>query len=144
MHPFEGVVWLTTVATIVLLLAGDDDLGGDVDIGPRGLTGNLNPVRDGGGGSMGPAGTAVLGDVLVADVGNVANTVNVVPFPGGGKVVDMLEGSDNDGLSSMDAALVAWGVKGDSAGLISEDSHAQKSDDGERFHVKEISFFNYY
>ena len=54
-HPLESVVGLTTVATKVLLLARDDDLGGDVDIGPGGLTGDLYPIRDGGGGGVGPA-----------------------------------------------------------------------------------------
>ena len=54
-HPLESVVGLTTVATKVLLLARDDDLGGDVDIGPGGLTGDLYPIGDGGGGGVGPA-----------------------------------------------------------------------------------------
>ena len=54
-HPLEGVVGLTTVAALVLLLARDDDLGGDVDIGPGGLTGDLYPIGDGGGGGVGPA-----------------------------------------------------------------------------------------
>ena len=54
-HPLKRVIRISSMATIVLGLARDDDLRGDVDIGPGGLTGNLYPIRDGGSGSVGPA-----------------------------------------------------------------------------------------
>jgi hypothetical protein len=54
-HPLEGVVSLTTVATLILSLARDDDLGGDVDIGPGTLTGDLDGIGKGRGGSVSPA-----------------------------------------------------------------------------------------
>ena len=54
-HPFESVVGVAAMTALVLLLARDDDLGGDVDIGPGGFAGNLYPIRDSRGGGVGPA-----------------------------------------------------------------------------------------
>jgi len=129
-HPLEGVVSLTTVAAIVFLLAGDDDLGGDVDIGPGGLTGTLNSIRDSRGGGVGPAGTTVLGDVLVADVGNHVHTVDVVPLPGVWEGTGDERGVDA-GSGSVGVANAARLVKGDSAAGEREGGDAQKSGDGE-------------
>mmetsp|Transcript_12625 Transcript_12625/g.21241 ORF Transcript_12625/g.21241 Transcript_12625/m.21241 type:complete len:592 (+) Transcript_12625:45-1820(+) len=79
-HPLEGVVCLSSVAAVVAT-AGDEDLGGDVDVRPGSIPLDLDPVRESRGGGVGPAGTAVLGDVLVPDVGQVAGGVHVVPDP---------------------------------------------------------------
>jgi len=46
-HPFERVISIASMAPVILGLARDDNLGGDVNIGPGGLTGNLNSIRDG-------------------------------------------------------------------------------------------------
>lgn len=80
-HKFEGGVSFTTVAPIVIHGAGDDYLGGDVDVGPLCLSGNLDSVRHGGGGSLSPARAAILGNVLVLDVSQVVGSINVVPDP---------------------------------------------------------------
>jgi len=135
-HPLEGVVGVATMAAIVLLLAGDDDLGGNVDIRPGSLAGNLYPIRDGRGGCMGPAGAAVLGDVLIADVGDHVLTIDVVPQPRGGEVVSGHEGRVDAGLSSVEALDEAGFVKRDSAGVRSEGGDAHESSDSEGFHLK--------
>ena len=132
-HPGEGVVGLTTVATQVSRLARDDDLWGDVDVGPGCLTGDLYTIGDGRGGGMGPAGSAVLWDVLVADVGDHVDTVDVVPEPLGGQVVDGLERLVDAWGNSVEAAAAAGGLWVDLAETESGD--AQESDDSEGFHL---------
>lgn len=47
---------------------------------------------------MGPAGTAVLGNVLVADVGEIVSSVNVVPDPGFRDLVSWNQGRLDQGL----------------------------------------------
>merc|ERR1711920_720655 len=78
-HPLECVVGLTTVASLVGSLTGDDDLWGDVDVWPCSLSGDFNSVRKSRGGSVGPAGAAVGWQVLVEDVSKVVLAINVVP-----------------------------------------------------------------
>ena len=83
---------------------------------------------------MGPAGTAVGGNVLVADVRHQALSINVVPFPGRGEVVGGLEGSVDLGRSPVrvsDTARLGW-VQ---LAYGSEGSDAQKSGNGESFHL---------
>ena len=136
-HPLEGVVGLTTVATLVGGLARDDHLRGDVHIGPGTLTSDLDTIGEGGGGSVGPAGTAVGGDVLVADVRDQALSINVVPIPLGGKVVGGLEGSVDLGRSPVgvsDTARLGWVHPAD----LSEGNSAQKSGSSESFHLKRM------
>ena len=53
-HPLEGVVSFTTVATIILG-AGNENLRGDVDIWPGCLSLDLDSIRHGRGGGMSPA-----------------------------------------------------------------------------------------
>ena len=131
-HPLEGIVGLTTVATHVLGLTRDDDLGGDVDIGPGALTRDLDSIREGRGGGMGPAGATVLRDVLVADVGDHVLSVDVVPEHVGGEVLEGLERSVYAGLTSVEVA--------DAAGLLgvdlaeSESGSAKHGADSEGFH----------
>jgi hypothetical protein len=45
-HPLEGIVSLTTMATIITR-AGDQNLWGDVDIWPCSLSGDLDSIRHG-------------------------------------------------------------------------------------------------
>ena len=77
-HPLEGVEGLSTVAAVVTG-ARDKNLWGDVDIGPSSLSGDLDSVREGGGGGMSPARSAVLWDVLVSNIGQVVDIINIVP-----------------------------------------------------------------
>ena len=128
------------MAALVGLLTGDKNLGSQVDIGPGGLTGTLDSIGKRGCGGVGPAGTAVLGDVLVADVGDHADTVDVVPDPLGGKVVDGHERGVDASLGSVNVTNMAGGVEVDSAeGRYGGDAH--ESDGSERFHLKELLFF---
>lgn len=53
----------------------------DVNVGPLSLSGDLDSVGEGRGGSLSPARTAVLGDMLVLQVSQVVNSVDVVPNP---------------------------------------------------------------
>jgi hypothetical protein len=78
------------MATIVTG-AGDEHLRSDVDIGPSSLSRDLDSVGEGGGGGVGPAGSAVLRNVLVPQIGEVIDTVDVVPNVLLWKVSDWLE-----------------------------------------------------
>ena len=52
---------------------------GDVDVGPGGVPRDLDAVGENGGGGVGPARTAVLGNVLVPDVRQVVCLVDFIP-----------------------------------------------------------------
>jgi hypothetical protein len=78
-HEVESTVCLSTIASHVVLGAWDHNLGGDVHIGPRSLSGDFDSVRKGRGGSLSPAWSAVLGNMLILKVGKVRDSVNVVP-----------------------------------------------------------------
>jgi hypothetical protein len=43
-HPFISIDWLTTMATLILGFTRNDDLWGDVDIGPSSLPRNLDSI----------------------------------------------------------------------------------------------------
>ena len=114
-------------------LTRDDDLGGDVDIGPSSATGDLNAIGESAGGGVGPAGTAILGDVLVADVGQEVGAVDVVPEDLLGEVVGWDKWSLDLGCGAVDATFVAWVLGVDIAGSAKSDN-TQKSRDCESFH----------
>jgi hypothetical protein len=76
---------ITAVATFIGKFAGEEDLRSDVDIGPAGVSHDLDTIRHGGGGSESPAGTAILGNMLVSGNGEVVGAVNVVPREVSGK-----------------------------------------------------------
>ena len=78
---------------------------------------------------MGPAGTTVGWEMLVADVGQVRGTFDVVPEPLGGQVVDGLERLVDAGSASVEAATTARSLRVDFA--ESESGDAQESDDSE-------------
>ena len=80
-HKFERRDSFTTVATIIIHRAWNDNLRGDVDIGPLSFSGNLYSVRYGWGGSLSPAWTAILGNMLVFQICEVIDIVNIVPNP---------------------------------------------------------------
>jgi hypothetical protein len=77
--PFVGGAGVAAVAALIHILAADQHLRGEVDVGPGGLPGDLDTVAQGGGGGEGPAGSAVDWDVLVALVGQVVRAVDVAP-----------------------------------------------------------------
>ena len=127
--PLKSVNRLTTVATHVSRLTGNDDLRRDVDIGPGSLTGDLYTIRESRGGSVGPAGTAVLWDVLVAHVGQVAHILDIVPLPDGGEVVDGLKRLDDSWSSPLDTTTMARGLRVDLT--ETECGDTQESNDSE-------------
>jgi hypothetical protein len=67
-HPFEGIVGFTSVATIIST-AGDQDLGGYINVWPSCVSCDLNSIRQCGSGSMSPAWSAILWNMLVSKVG---------------------------------------------------------------------------
>jgi hypothetical protein len=79
--PIVSKDWKTTMATHIRLLARDENLRGDVDIGPGSISLDLDSIGQGRGGSMSPAGTAVRGNVLLSNVSQIVNTVDIVPDP---------------------------------------------------------------
>ena len=70
-------------------LAVDDDLGGEGDVGPGSVSGDVYSVGEGAGGALSPAGAAVGGDVLVFAPGEVVDTADVSPVPGFGEVFEV-------------------------------------------------------
>mmetsp|Transcript_4977 Transcript_4977/g.11553 ORF Transcript_4977/g.11553 Transcript_4977/m.11553 type:complete len:407 (+) Transcript_4977:157-1377(+) len=66
--------------------AVQNKLDAQVDVVPLGLAGDLDPVSQARQGSVGPATPAVLGNVLVQGLGQVANAVDVGPVEGLGEV----------------------------------------------------------
>ena len=82
---------------------------------------------------MGPAGATVGGDVLVAHVSDHALSVDVVPEPLLGEVVDGLKRGVDLGSSPVrvsDTARLGWVQSAD----LGESSDAQKSGNSESFH----------
>jgi len=114
-------------------LARDDDLGSDVDIGPSSPTSDLDTIGESAGGGVSPAGTAILGYVLVADVGQEVGAVDVVPEELRRQVIGWDKRGLDLGCSAVDATLVAWVFGVDIAGSAKSDN-AQKSRDCESFH----------
>ena len=53
--PLESVEGKSTVATIIRGLTGDEDLRGDVDLGPGTITSDLDSIGESRGSSLGPA-----------------------------------------------------------------------------------------
>jgi len=54
-HPCVCVNWLTTVASVICLLAGDNNLWRNVDVWPSTLSDDLDSIGKSGSGSMCPA-----------------------------------------------------------------------------------------
>jgi hypothetical protein len=97
---FKGKSRVTTVAALVFALrAGQKNLRSQFEIGPLSLSGDLNSVSKSRGGGKGPAGTAVLGNMLVSHKSEVVDTVSVIPKPLIGSLAGSksLEGSEDLG-----------------------------------------------
>ena len=105
MNPSEGSQGGASVAAESVFLARDQNLWGQVDVGPGSVSGDLDTIGEDRGGSVGPAGTAVLGNVLVENVRQVVGVVDVVPDPLLWEL-DVLEGFSNIFLN--ERGLVGW------------------------------------
>jgi hypothetical protein len=80
-HEFESRQGIASVASHVILITRDHDLGRDVDVWPGSLPCDLDSVRQRRCGGLSPAGSTVLGNMLVLDVGKIVDSVHVVPDP---------------------------------------------------------------
>jgi len=81
-HVVVGTQRLTTMATVVESAARYQNLRSNVDIWPCSLPDNFDSIRESRGGSMCPAGPAVLGNMLVPQVSEEICVVDVVPDKG--------------------------------------------------------------
>jgi hypothetical protein len=93
-HPFESSEVVSTMASHHLVIARDQNLRRDVDIGPGCFTGDFDSIRENGSGSMSPARSTVLRNVLVKDISQKVSSVSsrhshVVPENFGGEVLSM-------------------------------------------------------
>lgn len=83
--PLVGILGVSSITPMGLVVAGDEHLRGEIDIGPLRLPGYLDPVGDGGGSGEGPAATAVYGDMLVSLDGQVVGAADIAPPEVGGQ-----------------------------------------------------------
>jgi len=100
---FEGGTSITTIArTGLVSTTVEDVLNREVDVDTTGLAGDLDTISEGRHSTMGPAGTTVLRDVLVARFSGIRDTIDVAPVEVGGEGVDIdvggREGGSDDGL----------------------------------------------
>ena len=72
-----GVVGVTAVAAEIAGIAVEENLDGEIVVGPLSLAGDSHTVGEGGKSGEGPAGAAVLGQVLVSDGREVTLAINV-------------------------------------------------------------------
>jgi hypothetical protein len=107
-HPCEGVVGLTTVASLIWSLTRDKDLWGDVDVWPGSLSVDLNSIGKSRSGSMCPARTAVGRYVLVENVGQIVLAIDVVPEHLLWKILNMFKSLCDPGGFSVFVADSAW------------------------------------
>lgn len=106
--PLVRVFGIASAAAIVIG-AGDEHLGSEVDIGPLGLPPDFDAVGEGGGGCEGPAGATVNGDVLVALDSEVVGSVDVAPPEGFGELLEgkRLDGAEHAGLEGLGGSVHA-------------------------------------
>jgi hypothetical protein len=107
-HPGEGVIGLTTVATLIWSFTRDQNLWGDVDVWPGCLSLDFDSIGKGGGGSMGPAGAAVGRYVLVEDVSQEILSVFLVPKNLGWEICEWFKSFQDFWLGSVGVADTAW------------------------------------
>ena len=67
--------------------AVQDELNAEVDVVTLGITSNLDAISERGQGSVGPATSTVLRNVLVQTLGQVALSIDVAPVEGVGEFV---------------------------------------------------------
>lgn len=116
--------WVSSI-TASSSIAVDDNLWGDGHLGERVVSEDIDSVSDGRGGSHGPAGTAVDGEMLVSGVAEVVGSSDVLPgelgwdviglevFVGLGSSDDLLDSSVGQSLavSDVDASWLLFPVK---------------------------------
>ena len=87
-NPLVACVRRATMTTKRIdLLAGDEDLWGEIDIGPSSFSLNLDSVWEGRSHSVSPARSTVLWVVLLTNVGKVVDSINITPVKWGWKVL---------------------------------------------------------
>ena len=121
------------MTSLIFSFAGDDDLGGDVDVGPGSFTSNLDSVGDGRSGGVGPARTAILRHVLVSDVSQEVASVDVVPEHRVGQVTHRLQRRDDARLSSFTSDTAR--LRGVDLSVLSKCGNAQNSANCKSLHV---------
>ena len=132
-HPSVSSGVGTSVASESGVVAREEHLRSDVDVGPGSLSGDLDAIGESRGGSVGPAGATVFWDVLVSDVGEVVSSFNVVPDPLRGEIVHISEWlADERVLLVGLMSDPAWGVVADSTSL---NKSAEQSSGSESFHL---------
>lgn len=67
------------MASLVIGLAGEEDLGSKVDIRESSLSGDFNSITQSTGGSERPTGSTIMWDVLVSQNSQVIDTTVVSP-----------------------------------------------------------------
>ena len=67
----------------------DENLRREGDIRPRSVSGDVDPIGDGAGGALGPATSAVVGNVLIFVPGEVVDSADVSPVPVLGEVLEV-------------------------------------------------------
>ena len=83
-HPLVGVNGITAVAT-KRRWAADEHLRSYVNIGPCSISHDFYSVWERGSGGVSPAGTTILGNMLVANVCEVVCSIYVAPLPVSGQ-----------------------------------------------------------
>jgi len=78
-HPFVCINWITSVASVIFLLTGDNNLRCDVNVWPNSISLDFDSIGESGSGSMGPARSTIGRYVLVSHVGQIAFSIYVVP-----------------------------------------------------------------
>jgi len=87
MDPLIGGQCVTSVTRSGLTSAVQNILNGQIDFLATAISCDFDSVGQGREGCMGPAGSAVLGDVLVQVFGDVGGPVYVAPVPFFGKLI---------------------------------------------------------
>ena len=109
-HPSKSIVGFTSVAAQIRGFARDQGLWRDVNVWPSSVSGDLDSVRKGRGGSVGPAGSAVGWDVLVEHVCQEVSAILAIPEYLLWKILNMLESLSNSWLNSVWIANAARGT----------------------------------
>jgi hypothetical protein len=90
-HPLESLDSFSTETShrFIVHITRDENLRGDVDIGPGSLSSDLDTIGESRSGSLSPARSTVLRNVLVPNVSKVVNSIDVVPKDLVGNVSDL-------------------------------------------------------
>ena len=148
-HPFEGVVRFTSMAAQVFGFTRDNDLRRDVDVRPLSIPGNLDSVREGRGGCVSPARTAILGHMLVSHICDPVRVLVIIPEHLSGQIINRLQRFGDPRRSSILASSMAREVGVNVLGPLGESNSGDQCANGKCFHgllfvqlsLKEIRYF---